>query len=106
MTTCGSMMVMKKNAANRYSVAEAKARLSEVLRSTAKRPAVIQRRGQDVAVVLSLAEYQRLRDRAGVQPTTQWLERLAEWRRRSGGVEFEPAPIVFKAAEVDFGGGR
>ncbi len=106
MTIGTTVMVMKKRSTNRYSVAEAKAQLAEVLRSTETRPAVIQRRGRDVAVVLSLSDYQRLRDQAGVRPASQWLERLAQWRRRTGGSQFDPAPFVFQAARVDFEGPR
>ena len=43
-----------------WSVAEAKARLSEVLNQTQQEPQVIENRGREVAVVLSMADYQRL----------------------------------------------
>lgn len=41
--------------------AEAHARLDEVLDETQQYPIVIQRRGQDVAVILSMASYEQLR---------------------------------------------
>jgi prevent-host-death family protein len=98
-------MVMKKSS-SRYSVAQAKARLSEVLRGAEGTPAVIHNRGRDVAVIVSMADYQRLRAQAGQRPTTQWRGRLDEWRARTGGVEFEPAPLTLEPAVVDFGARR
>jgi len=95
-------MVMKKKSASRYSVAEAKAHLSEVLRGAEGSPAVIHNRGRDVAVVLSMNDYQRLRSRAGLPPMTRWLARLEEWRARTGGVDFDPEPMAFKPLEPDF----
>ena len=41
--------------------AEAQARLDEILDEAQQYPIVIQRRGQDVAVTLSMASYERLR---------------------------------------------
>ena len=105
MTISRTMMVMRKSSA-RYSVAQAKAHLSEVLREAAEGPAVIHNRGRDVAVLLSIGDYQRLRSDAGVRPMTRWLARVGEWRRRTGGVEFEPEPMAFKPADVRFGARR
>jgi prevent-host-death family protein len=44
----------------RVSVADAKARLSLLIREVEERPTVIQNRGRDVAVLVGLAEYERV----------------------------------------------
>ena len=44
----------------RLGVAEAKMRLSELLRDAAAGPTVIHSRGRDVAVVLAVEDYDRL----------------------------------------------
>ncbi len=41
--------------------AEAQARLDEILEDAQRQPIVIQQRGRDTAVVLSIAEYERFR---------------------------------------------
>ena len=41
--------------------AEAQARLDEVLDEAQQHPIIVQRRGQDVAVILSMASYEQLR---------------------------------------------
>lgn len=101
MTNLVTIMVMKKTV-SRYSVAQAKAHLSEVLRRAEGTPTVIHNRGRDVAVVLSIDDYQRLRVQAGVRPITRWLAQLEEWRLRTGGIEFAPAAMVLNPVEVDF----
>lgn len=94
-------MVMKKDPrAKRVGIAEAKAHLSEVLRSAADQPVVIHNRGRDVAVVLAVETYERLRDLEGSAPTDAalFLAEVAELRDRYGGgvdipyerVDFEP----------------
>jgi prevent-host-death family protein len=44
-----------------WSVSEAKARLSALLAKARRGPQVIENRGEEVAVVLSITEYRRLR---------------------------------------------
>ena len=44
--------------------AEAQARLDDILDEAQQRPIVIQRQGTDIAVLLSIAFYERLRKRA------------------------------------------
>jgi prevent-host-death family protein len=46
-----------------YSVAESRNKLAQVLREAETAPVTITRRGEPVAVVVSFAEYQRLRSR-------------------------------------------
>jgi prevent-host-death family protein len=45
----------------RWNVAEAKAKLSEVLSQASREPQVIENRGREVAVVLSIQDYQDLK---------------------------------------------
>jgi prevent-host-death family protein len=44
-----------------FDEAEARARLDEILEEAQRQPVVIRRQGEDRAVVLSIAEYERLR---------------------------------------------
>lgn len=94
-------MTMKQVAASapslaprRLGVAEAKSKLSEVLRDTAKGPTIIHNRGRDLAVLLALQDYEHL---LGQQPLlvgggAALLGRLEKVKRRhAGGVDdFEP----------------
>ena len=81
----------------RLGVAEAKSKLSEVLRDAANGPTIIHSRGQDVAVVLAIEEYTRLV--ADQHPAAAggagFLERIAALRERHGGGidELEPARL-------------
>jgi len=94
-------MVMKKVASpKRVGIAEAKAHLSDVLRTAADQPVVIHNRGRDVAVVLGVDAYERLRELEGKEstPAALFLAEVAELRERYGGgadipyerVDFEP----------------
>lgn len=59
-----------------WSISEAKARLSALLVDTRGGPQVIENRGEAVAVVLSIADYQRLQALASTpRPTAmqRWL---------------------------------
>lgn len=96
------MMTMKKGA-KRLGVAEAKSRLSEVLREADKGPTIIHSRGRDLAVVLAIDEYERL---IAAQASSEaggasFLKRVEELRRRHGdGVsDFEPARLDFVPVE-------
>src|SRR5258708_30321004 len=53
-------LTMLSQKTRRLGVAEAKGKLSEVLRDTAQGPLVIHSRGRDLAVVLAIEEYERL----------------------------------------------
>ena len=87
----------------RLGVAEAKGKLSEVLRDAAQGPLVIHSRGRDVAVVLAIEEYERLTadqqsSRAGGSAFLQRVEALK--LRHDGGVsDFEPARLDFVPAD-------
>jgi prevent-host-death family protein len=64
------------------SIAEAKNRLTELLREVERGvPVVISRRGRSVAVLIGEGEYERLRSAAGGADFSAWL---ANWRARAG----------------------
>ena len=78
----------------RVGVAEAKSRLSALLRDAAAGPTIIHNRGRDLAVVLAVEEYdrlatERLAARGGGAGFLERVERLKH--RHGGGVEdFRP----------------
>ncbi len=83
----------------RLGVAEAKSKLSEVLRDVENGPTVIHSRGRDLAVVLGMEDYERLSagqqaQRAGGAELLRRIEILKQ--RYGGGVDgFEPARLDF-----------
>jgi prevent-host-death family protein len=87
----------------RLGVAEAKSKLSEVLREAAEGPTVIHNRGRDLVVVLAVEDYERLTAdhhlrRSGGAAFLQRVEALKQ--RHGGGVsDFEPARLDFVPAE-------
>jgi prevent-host-death family protein len=95
-------MPMLSQKTRRLGVAEAKSKLSEVLRDAAQGPLVIHSRGRDLAVVLAVEEYERLT--AGQQPSraggSAFLQRVEALKlRHDGGVDdFEPARLDFVPA--------
>lgn len=97
-------MTMLSQRIRRLGVAEAKGKLSEVLRDAAQGPLVIHSRGRDVAVVLAIEEYERLTadqqpSRAGGSVFLQRVEALK--LRHDGGVsDFEPARLDFVPADT------
>lgn len=87
----------------RVGVAEAKSKLSEVLREAAQGPMVIHSRGRDLVVVLAIEDYERLTadqqpQAAGGAAFLQRIEALKE--RHGGGVSgFEPVRLDFVPAD-------
>lgn len=86
-------------------VAEAKAHLSEVLKTADVEPVVIHSRGRDVAVVVGIATYERLLAAEASAPTVMQslMADLAELRDKHGGAEI-PYRRVLVRRPVD--GGR
>ena len=80
----------------RLSVAEAKAKLSEALRSVHSGPSIIHNRGRDVAVLIDVEQYEQLiEDQQAAQeqrPAKSFLDRLDQIKERFGGGAdgFEP----------------
>ncbi|WP_394836856.1 type II toxin-antitoxin system Phd/YefM family antitoxin [Pendulispora rubella] len=76
----------------RWNIAEAKASLSELVREAAGAPQRLENRGREVAVVLSVDEYQRLVEQAETGSAgarmRSFLQASAEVRA-AGGVELE-----------------
>ena len=98
-------MVMKRITQNpsssprRLGVAEAKSRLSDVLRRAASGPAIIHNRGRDLAVVLAVQDYDRLMTQHG--PTRRggaaFLDRVEALKQRhGGGGDFAPRRLEVK----------
>ena len=83
----------------RLGVAEAKSKLSEVLRDAAKGPTIIHSRGKDVGVLLAIGDYEQLM--AAQHPPTNggaaFLERIEALKQRhgGGGSEFTPPRLDF-----------
>jgi prevent-host-death family protein len=71
----------------RFGVAEAKSRLSELLRDAAGRPTIIHSRGRDLAVVLAVEDYDRLmaEHRAAHGGGATFLARVEALKQRHGG---------------------
>lgn len=89
--------------ARRWNVAEAKAKLSEVLSQASREPQVIENRGREVAVVLSMQDYQDLKAletrAAPAERLTEFLRFTAQLREE-GGAEIKlpkraPRPSPF-----------
>ncbi len=102
------VMIREKDKASpshrRLGVAEAKSKLSEMLRETAQGPTIIHNRGRDLAVLLAVEDYERLL--AG-QATLKrsggaaFLERVEALKERHGGgvLDFEPGRLDFEPAK-------
>lgn len=76
-----------------WSVAEAKARFSEVIKNAQLRAQTVDNRGMPVAVVLGIDEYRALRERADRSAPESRLSaflRASETLRRDGGAEIKP----------------
>lgn len=87
----------------RLGIAEAKSRLSEILRDAAGGPTIIHSRGRDVAVVLAVEEYDRLTaGRGSGEPAgARFLERVEALKQQhDGGVEdFAPEPMKIEPVD-------
>jgi len=83
----------------RVGVAEAKSKLSEVMRDAANGPTIIHCRGRDAVVLLALEEYEQLLAQLPEKAATgrAFLHRIeAVKRRHAGGVDdFEPKTMKF-----------
>ena len=72
-----------------FSIAKAKAHLTEIVRETERgRTVTLTRRGEPVAHLISHAEFRRyLEAKAAVQRPTLY-EVIEKWRAETGGIEF------------------
>jgi prevent-host-death family protein len=90
--------------ANPWNVARAKATFSELLREAAVAPQIIENRGREVAVVLSLDEYRRLSERAertnDDARMREFLGASAELRRQ-GGAELDVPARTARSSPFD-----
>lgn len=90
----------------RIGVAEAKAKLSEVLRDLPNGITIIHNRGRDLAVLLTIDHYNRI---VGEQTNTPgagafFMDRVETIKQRHGGGidHFEPPPLQFDMGDPDF----
>jgi prevent-host-death family protein len=86
----------------RLGIAEAKSKLSEVLRDAAQGPTVIHNRGRDLAVVLAIEDYEKLTaaQAPARAPGAAFLARVESLKHRHGeGADFEPARLEFIPAD-------
>ncbi len=67
------------------SASEAKQSLAQVIETAAREPVVIQRQKRDVAVVMSMQEFQRL-TRLNVAEFQRFCDRIGE-RAQAGGMD-------------------
>ena len=85
-------MVRKRTSG--WGLAEAKARLSEVLERSERAPQIIKRRSRAVAVVSSLEDFEALEARARAGSAQQRMKRFLDASaavRSEGGVELKLA---------------
>ena len=81
----------------RLSVSEAKAKLSEALRSAEGGAVIIHSHGRDVAAMIGIDEYERLR--AGPHGGQRFLDAVTRLKRElGGGVDFDPERARIQAA--------
>ena len=85
-------IILVTMAANRWSIASAKAELSHVVRRAQRAPQILENRGEPVAVVVAMDDYRRFSER--VRRETNWQEflRLGTELRARGGHELEIPP--------------
>ena len=76
-----TLMTMS-NRSNHWSVATAKARLSQVVADAQQRPQIIERRGKAVAVVVAANDFE---DRSPGQRWQSFLQASAQLRVEGGG---------------------
>lgn len=102
-------MVMKKSIERwarpprRIGVAEAKSRLSELLRQAVAGPTIIHSRGRDLAVVLAVEEYDRLTAERREAPGggAAFLARIDVLKERHGGGVEDFTPERVQLEPVD-----
>jgi prevent-host-death family protein len=75
------------------TASEAKQGLAQVIEAAAREPIVIQRQKRDVAVVLSMQEYERL-TRLNVAEFQRFCDRVGEQARAAGMTEDNLAQLL------------
>jgi prevent-host-death family protein len=96
--------------ARRIGVAEVKAHLSETMRDLSAGPVVIHSRGRDVAVLLSIEDFDALSASGMPHGGAALLERIARVKEahgggRGGGEHFEPTRLSLRTTPA-FRGSR
>ena len=71
--------------AKRLNVSEAKAKLSQALRDLEGSPTIIHNRGRDVAVLMSIDDYERFAASTGAPTMRSFLETVDGLKNKFGG---------------------
>lgn len=92
--------------AKRLNVSEAKAKLSQAVRELENTPTIIHNRGRDVAVLISIEDYERLlaaESSASTPAMSSFLEAVDGLKRKfGGGAVLSPERMAF-VARAPFG---
>ena len=75
--------------ANHWSIASAKAELSQVVRRARRTPQILENRGEPVAVVVAIEEYRRLAEHEDKRTHWRRFLELGAEMRTEGGYELE-----------------
>lgn len=98
------VIMVRTNPGRAWQVAEAKAKLSELLESTSTGPQVIERRGKPLAVVLGIEAYKAATDQllatSGEARMARFLEHCAALRAR-GGVTLRVGRRALRSSPFD-----
>jgi prevent-host-death family protein len=92
--------------AKRLNVSEAKSKLSQALRELENSPTIIHNRGRDVAVLISMEDYERLvaAERTASAPTMKsFLEAVDDLKQQFGGGAAMPRERLMFAPQNPFG---
>jgi prevent-host-death family protein len=77
---------------NRWSIASAKAELSDVVRQARRAPQILENRGAPVAVVVAIDDYRRLAEQDERRASWRRFLELSAALRAEGGVQLELPP--------------
>ncbi len=78
-------MTQIRSLPRRLSVSDAKAKLSETLKMVQEAPAIIHNRGRDVAVLMSIEDYDRIAAQPRPRAGRALLEAVQELKKEMGG---------------------
>src|SRR5262245_3108872 len=99
-----TIMVMKgvryplRREMRRMSVSEVKAKLSEALRGLDEGPTVIQSRGREVGVLISVEQYTSIQPVEAPETMRALIDRIDRLKKKmGGGVDFRPRRVSLSA---------
>jgi len=86
---------------NRWSIAAAKAELSNVVRRAQREPQVLENRGEPVAVLVGIEEYRRTSEREATAGRWRAFLDLTAELRADGGLEIDIPPRTTRPSPFD-----